>query len=200
VGLLHDIGRFEQFNAYRTYNDARSTNHGRLGLKALREHLILAELEQAEMSIIETAVEYHCVHEVPPALSGNRLKFTKLARDADKIDIFEVMVASYKEFKAHPEKFKLEIEYPLSGGCSPEVLEAVAKGNKVEYKLLKTMNDVRLMQVGWVYDINFAASLVRIKKRGYLESLAEMLPEGPEIKAVVASVLAYVDERINKGQ
>jgi putative ubiquitin-RnfH superfamily antitoxin RatB of RatAB toxin-antitoxin module len=199
IGLLHDVGRFEQFMAYRTYNDAKSTNHGRLGIKVLRDHMVLAQIDQSEMSVIETAVEYHGVREIPAGIAGNRLKFTRLIRDADKIDIYAVVIAGQRAYEANPKKFMLEIEYPLAGDCSPEVIEAVSRGVTVDYKLLKTMSDVRLLQIGWVYDINFAAALSRIKKRGYLDELALMLPHDTAVQAVVERIMRFVDERIARG-
>ena len=35
TGLLHDIGRFEQVRRYGTFNDAKSIDHGKLGVEIL---------------------------------------------------------------------------------------------------------------------------------------------------------------------
>ena len=41
IGLLHDIGRFEQARIYNTFNDRESFNHAELSVKVLfEEHLI----------------------------------------------------------------------------------------------------------------------------------------------------------------
>ena len=37
IGLLHDIGRFEQVRIYNTFVDKNSINHGQLGAKILFE-------------------------------------------------------------------------------------------------------------------------------------------------------------------
>jgi hypothetical protein len=198
VGLLHDIGRFEQFAVYRTYSDGRSANHGLLGRKVLRDKHILAGLDQLDMGIVETAIEYHGTKELPPGMSGRRLLFTKLIRDADKIDIYEVMIPNYKKYAQDPENFPLEVEYPSTGNCSPEVISAVIKGECVDYRRLKTLEDAKLLQMGWVYDINFRATLRRIKERRYLESLAEMLPQKPEVTAAAKSILAFVNEHVTR--
>jgi hypothetical protein len=198
VGLLHDIGRFEQFAVYRTYNDGRSTSHGLLGRKVLRDRHILAGLDQLDMSIIETTVEYHGAKELPPGMTGRRLLFTKLIRDADKIDIYEVMIPNYKKYAADPKNFHLEIEFPTTGQCSPDVVEMVLKGERVDYRKLKTMEDAKLLQMGWVYDINFRAALRRLKERRYLESLTEMLPKTPQVSAVCNSILTFVNDHVGR--
>ena len=198
IGLLHDIGRFEQFAVYRTYNDARSTNHCLIGRKVLRDKHILAGLDQLDMGIIETAVEYHGAKELPPGMAGRRLLFTKLIRDADKIDIYEVMIPNYKKYARDPKNFPLEIEFPSTGSCSPDVIDAVLKGQRIDYRNLKTMEDAKLLQMGWVYDVNFRATLRRLKERRYLELLAELLPQTPQVSAVCKSILTFVNDHIGR--
>lgn len=59
IALFHDIGRFEQFTKYRTYNDFRSVDHCLLGLEVLREAGVLDGIAGAERKLIEKAIEYH---------------------------------------------------------------------------------------------------------------------------------------------
>ena len=35
IGLLHDIGRFEQYQEFKTFHDSRSVDHGDLGVKKM---------------------------------------------------------------------------------------------------------------------------------------------------------------------
>lgn len=51
-GLLHDIGRFEQYRQYRTFADYRSENHATLGVKVIRESRVLDGLEPADADIV----------------------------------------------------------------------------------------------------------------------------------------------------
>jgi len=92
IALLHDVGRFEQFVRYRTYNDSRSVNHCQLGLGVLREKKVLEQVDGYERELIEKAIEYHGQKELPGGLEGERLLFSKLIRDADKVDIFYVVL------------------------------------------------------------------------------------------------------------
>lgn len=40
-GLLHDIGRFEQWKQYGTFEDAKSIDHGNLGVEVLKENNLI---------------------------------------------------------------------------------------------------------------------------------------------------------------
>jgi len=201
IALFHDIGRFEQFITYRTYNDPRSTDHSLLGLKVLRRKNILDGVEQKERELIEKAIEYHGRKELPADLDGDQLLFSKLIRDADKIDIFYVVTQYYRQYRDNPQAFKLEVELPDGPGYSKKVVEKVLTGQKIDYTELRTLNDMKLCQLGWVYDVNFTATLKRIKQRNFLQMLIDFLPETGDIKQVEKKVFTYVDSRIeNEGK
>ena len=65
----------------------------------------------------------------------------------------------------------LEVELADEPQCSPGVLDAVLGGRLVDYTRLRTLNDMRLMQLGWVYNVNFKSTLKRIRKQKFIEKL-----------------------------
>lgn len=198
IALFHDVGRFPQFIRYRTYNDHRSTKHSLLSLEILRENNVLDELDPREKEIIETAVELHGTKELPEDLNGDIVLFAKLIRDADKIDIYRIAVNYYKRYYQDPENFTLEVEFPDEPRCSPAIIQAVSDGKLFDYSGLKTLNDAKLLQLGWVYDVNFPQSLIKIRQQQYLERIAATLPQSDDIKNLVEHIFRYVDDRIDQ--
>ena len=198
IALFHDIGRFEQFVRYRTYIDLRSVDHCLLGLDVLRRLKVLEDLEPAETQLIEKAIEYHGRKELPKDLDAYSLLFAKLIRDADKLDIFHIVTDNYGRYKSNPEQFLLELELPDEPGYSPHVVEAVLNEKTTDYTKLRTLNDMKLLQLGWVYDVNFVATLKRIRQRKFLETIAGWLPQTEDIENVREKVFAYVDFRIEQ--
>jgi len=95
VGLFHDIGRFPQFTLYRTFRDNVSVNHGKLGAEVLKQEGVLAGLSAEEQDIITTAVLFHNAFAVPELQSADTVLFTKLARDADKLDIWRIFTGLF---------------------------------------------------------------------------------------------------------
>jgi len=61
---------------------------------------------------------------------------------------------------------------------------------------LKTLNDFKLLQIGWVYDLNFVPSFQIVKKKKYLEKLEEALPQSKEIKEAVKLAHNHVNSFI----
>lgn len=196
TALFHDIGRFSQFAQYRTYNDSLSIDHGQRGVQVLREEGILESLGAEQQQWVETAVALHGRRALPSAMKGRALLFTKLIRDADKIDIFRIVTEHYKRYCQDPDNFSLEVELPDEPHYCPEVLEAVQNEETVDWTKLRTLTDAKLCQLGWVYDLNFTASLHRIDQCGYLAELMGFLPQDDAIQRLCRKIRADVASRL----
>lgn len=199
IALFHDIGRFRQFVRYGTYNDTRSEDHCLLSLKVLRETKVLDGIEKEEKQLIEKAIEYHGQKQLLADLEGECLLFSQLIRDADKLDVFYVVVEGYKQYRENPDEFNLEMEFEDVPQYSKQIVEDILRGQLVGYSRLRTLNDMKLLQLGWVYDVNFTATLKRIRQRRFLEQIIDFLPRTEDIERVKAKILEYVDWRIKQG-
>lgn len=198
IALFHDVGRFEQFKRYRTYKDATSEDHAEMGLAILREARILEPLETQERLWIERAIEYHNKKALPDGLDETTALFSKMIRDTDKVDIFKLSIESFLAYQQNPCTFRLEIEFPDEPCCSPAIVEAVRAGVMVDYRCLRTMNDVKLLQLGWAHDIYFDATLREIQELGYLRQIAASLPEDKDVQVAASAVMRYVHGRIGE--
>ena len=195
IALFHDVGRFEQFKQYRTYKDAISVNHCLLALKVLAKHKILDVLPDNERGVIEKAIEFHGAKEIP-AMDERSLHFTKMIRDADKIDIFVLLTENYRLLAQDPENFPWELEFPDTPECNPNVIDAILNQELIDYRELKTINDAKLLLLGWVYDIYFNVSLKQIYDRGYLQAIIDLLPNTDEVNRATQAVMNYTQKRI----
>jgi hypothetical protein len=198
IAILHDIGRFEQFIKYRTYNDPRSVNHCLLGLEVMEKTKVLNDIEPKEKELIEKAIELHGEMELPASLDGECLLFCQLIRDADKIDIYYIVTSYYKQYEENPDDFKLELELPDKPEYSAELVEEILNGKRIDYHSLRSWNDMKLCQLSWVYDVNFAATLERIRERGFIEQICSYLPATVDIKKVRDKILGYIDAERKK--
>ena len=200
VALFHDIGRFEQFAKFRTYKDAVSINHASFGIEVLRKEKILDETSEKERYVIEKAIELHNVKQLPSGLDGDELLLSQLIRDADKLDIFYVIELFYKQYEQDPENFALELELPDKPTCSKEVINKVLTGHRIDYRELTSLNDMKLCQLSWIYDVNFPATLERIENRRFLEMIISSLPQTDDIASVAVAVKKYIRKRLNSAR
>jgi hypothetical protein len=197
IALFHDVGRFEQFKRHRTYVDFRSTNHCMLGVQVLDSHNVLSPLTEREKRMINTAIKLHGRKQLPTGLDEETATFAKLIRDADKIDIYRVVIDAYRQYRDDPENFNLELEFDDNPYCSQHVVDAALAQKRISYSELETLSDYKLLMLTWVYDINYTAALERIKKRRFIHDVQDLLPATEEMAKIVQIAENYIDQKIS---
>lgn len=200
IALFHDVGRFPQFVQYRTYNDVVSVKHGQLSVLEVKRSKIMSGLADYEQKLIIKAIALHSVKEVPDYIDERVILFSKLIRDADKLDIYRLLIQIYTAYHKDPESFIFDMELPDDPTYTDEIVEAAIKGELIDYRALKTLNDIKILKVGWVHDINFAPALKRIKELEYVESLFGFLPDDDRMTELKRKTLDYMDRRIKNNE
>jgi hypothetical protein len=175
IAICHDVGRFPQYRNFGTFNDATSTNHASLAVKTLKEEGILEGLEDSQRNMLLKAVALHNVFHLPEDLDPTVRHFAMLIRDADKLDIWRVLI-EYCSSSAGERASAVIWELPDTGACSKPALEEVISGRMLNRSFLATADDFKLLQLSWVFDLNFEESFRILAERKYHEILAGMLP------------------------
>lgn len=191
IALLHDIGRFEQFAHYKTFSDSQSENHAELGIKILERYGVLDQFDDSTKDIILCSIKYHNQPSLPQGETEKCLFFSKLLRDADKLDILRVVTTNYQRTDGARNP-ALELGLPDTPEISDEVYRDLMNKRIVDIKNIRTLNDIKLLQAGWIFDINFSPALTSIRTRHYMEMIRGVLPESDktrEIFDVIDSVL-----------
>lgn len=197
VALFHDIGRFPQYARYGTFVDAVSVNHALLGVEILNEKMVLSNLPEEERRLVIQAVRFHNAYALPHIEDDKELFFLKLIRDADKLDIWRVFIEYYE---APPEgrASAAGLGLPHDAGYSGEVLSALLEKRVVPLSSLKTLDDFKLLQLSWIYDLNFGPSLRMLLERGYVDRILKTLPRESEIHRVSSLLRKYILERLHE--
>jgi len=198
MALFHDVGRFPQYRQYRTFDDSISVNHAAAGAKVLLEQNVLRGLAMDEQDLIIRSVTLHNVFTLPAGLDDRTLLFAKLVRDADKIDILRVLI-HYLQQDPGERAEAVALGLPDLPGYSPEVLDCLSRGEMAKKGALTTVNDFKLLQLAWVYDLNFTSAIRMFEERGYIGSMAKLLPRDDAIAKGVAIVQEYVQRKL-KGE
>jgi len=194
MALFHDIGRFPQYAVYRTFNDSSSENHAELGLKELDRHQVLSACSNAEQTLITKAIRYHNVCTLPEDEDERCLFFTRLLRDADKLDIWKVVIDYYDHRDEQPNS-TIELGLPDNQACSPAILNALRDHKIAVFKDMTTLNDFKLLQLSWIFDVNFSPTFRAVYERQYMEKIAATLPQTAEISGTLKIVQAYIKEQ-----
>lgn len=194
IALFHDIGRFEQYIEHETFMDSVK-DHGELGILTLESCGILNQLLDKERTIILKSIRYHNKYQIPNNEDETVLFFSKLIRDADKMDDYFIHV-KYFEKKSDYHKPILKV-YPDTGAYSTEVVQAVLSNKCPKDCFIKTYNDLKLTYVGWIFDINFNYAIEFIAKNNYINRLLSSLPDTKEIQEVYRHVNRFINSKIS---
>lgn len=195
VALFHDVGRFEQYRKYRTFKDSASENHAAIGARILSEHNVLDVLPPEERTTVIRAVTLHNVYHVSDDLPERDLLFLRLIRDADKLDIWRVFI-EYYALPPDERASAVGLGFADLPECSPEVVEALARKEMVNLSLVRTLDDFKLLQLSWVYDLNFPISFRLFRERGYLESFEALLPGYPAVERALQTLRGFMREKM----
>ena len=187
IGLLHDIGRFEQWTKYHTYCDADSIDHADLGVKILKnDNFISSFTSDIEMQkIILIAVKNHNKIEIE-SMSDRALLFTKIIRDADKLDI---LLEQGNQIRS---------ENPI---LNDKLIESIQK-----HELCKntdgngTDEDSILRSLAFLFDIHFDYTLKYIQEKEVMQKKINLLeiyfPDNPKIKEIKKIIIEYIEKRL----
>ena len=165
MALFHDIGRFEQYARYHTFVDHQSENHAELGVKILQQHGVLKRLVPDRADLICRVISYHNRAVLPDDETRECLCYARMLRDADKLDIWRVLIDHYQHRNQHDNP-AVELGLPDTPGISDRVYDHVVNAQIVEARHIRNLNDFKLLQIGWVFDINFAPALEQVRDRG----------------------------------
>ena len=195
IALFHDIGRFEQYKIYGTFSDQRTEDHADLGIKVLKNHNVIGVLDKDTQKLILCSIKYHNKPSIPSDETKICIFYSRLIRDADKLDIWRV-VTDYYHRKNGERNVALELELPDTPGISKKVYNALKNKQIVDMNNVRNINDIKLLQAGWVFDINFKPTFRYINERKYIKLIRDSLPESDMIDHIFNIINRHVNQSL----
>ena len=216
LGMLHDIGRFEQIRRFGTFNDVQSVDHAEFGADLLfKEGLIrkfaegyyeeceLAEPENQEdeqiiknnehhnkdTGLLEMAIRQHNKYRVKEDLTERQRMFCDILRDADKVDIFKVNADIPMEII-----YDVTTEELKNGVITKEVLESFYKKETVLKSVRRSAVDHIVGHISLLFELVYKESYRQAKEQGYVYKLLDFKSDVPEVNAEFDDMRKYVDE------
>ena len=181
IGMLHDIGRFEQIKCYNTFIDADSVDHASLGVELLfKDGLLYQFIDRDSVSfedikVIEYAIRDHSKYRISDGLSEKEAMFAKILRDADKIDIFKVCVDTPLE-----DIYNVSTDSLKNASVSKAVKQCFNERHAVLRNLKKTAIDHLVGHVCLFFELEYPISKNVALEQGYFQKILEFESENTE--------------------
>lgn len=181
IGLLHDLGRFEQVTKYDSFKDIEM-DHADFGVKLLFEENMIRKFISDEKydNIIYNAVKYHNKLSIPNNFDERTALFCKIIRDADKIDIYRVMTEEYENL--------------FYDKVSEYVLNEFNNNESINYKYVKNKTDSLMVKFAFMYDINFMESFEILKETKIFDNFMNSIKVSDNNKELFKNIKNKLDK------
>lgn len=172
IGLLHDIGRFEQIKRFDSF-EPDVMDHAAFGVKILFEEGMIRQFVQEDAwdGIIRTAIAKHSDFRLEGVDNERTLLHAKIIRDADKLDNCRVKLVDAVETI-----IGVSAEEAGREEISPEVLGQFMRKESVLSSTRKTKMDYWLSYLAYFFDINFNETFAIIREKGYADRIIGRIP------------------------
>ena len=173
IGLLHDIGRFEQIRRFHSFEPG-TMDHAVFGAELLfgEEKIIRRFIRDDQFDIlIDAAIRKHSDFKLEGIHDARTLFHAKLIRDADKLDncrvkleeSIEVLLGMDAQSVGSQEITEKVWEYCLNHKC----IKSADRRNKIDYWV---------SYIVYFFDINFPETFSIIREEKYLDRIIDRIP------------------------
>ncbi len=186
IGILHDIGRFEQYKVFGSDVDHKTVDHADYSVVQLfdKGEIKLFTDREEWYPILKFAIKNHNKRDIPECSDERVLKFAKLIRDIDKLDI--VFLLGYLGQHLYKD---------VNTDISYNVKNYILNHETVDVTKCENDNDWTTAQFAFVFDINNDVVLDEYKDN--LKYLYERVNKD-RFKEIYEEILKYINERIEK--
>ena len=185
LGLLHDIGRFEQLKRYDTFKDTDSVDHAELGADILfhdglidqfpteffsvsKENASKGNNNKSDRRVItEKAIRLHNKLTLPDGLDEETRLYCRILRSADKCDIMRVLTEPpFDERNARI----MESTAPARDDVMQYVRKHCCAPKQFEWTEFESL----ICQCCMAFELDFPVAWEIVNEQGYLRQLVNL--------------------------
>ena len=170
IGMLHDIGRFEQIRVVHGYDDHKWLDHGDYGTKTLFEEGLIRDFTDWTDAddVIRKAVRWHNKYALPDDLSKEERLYCQIVRDADKLDNFRGFLEN--DFYSFHEHTPEEVQ---GSEISDEIVDCFRRGDTIPFRLIRSAADFFLIPYSLYLGLVYPASRDLAEEQGCYRRMLE---------------------------
>lgn len=172
IGLLHDIGRFEQLKRFDSFEPG-TMDHAAFGAEILFAEGMIREFVKEDVwdKIIYTAIKKHSDFKLQGVEDERELLHVRMIRDADKLDNCRVKLEDAVETL-------LGVSAAEAGSTeiTPIVFKQFMKKESIRSETRRTKMDYWISYLAYFFDINYTVSRDIIRKERFAERIIDRIP------------------------
>ena len=172
IAILHDVGRFTEWQIYKSYKRKKEFDHATEGGRMLREGIIKKMIPQTRQfdELIICGVERHGDMVLPDTLSKQERMICEIIRDADRLDIFYLCTRE-QDFDR---MYNLEVG---SKHLSADIKDRYIQGEPINIFNLKSKFDLLALRCGLIKQLTTKASKKFVVESDLLNRMVDFFKE-----------------------
>ena len=190
IGLLHDIGRFEQLKRFDSF-EPDTMDHASFGVQILFSEGMIRNFAGKDSwdGIIQTAIARHSDFRLTGITDSRTLMHARIIRDADKLDNCRVKLEDTIETI-----LGVSAEEVGKASVSPQLMANVGRKETILSSRRITNMDYWLSYLAYFFDINYKVSWDIIREHDYVARLIARIPySNPQAQVQMDEVRTILD-------
>lgn len=193
LALFHDIGRF--WILQQDQHEPRNMDHAEASTEYLKSNHNFSLLDEQSKNIILDVILNHHTPEIVKKDNPVSLFFSRLLRDADKLDIWRLTVDALadKSKRANLAREFGLVEKPI---VTASFCQSIIEGELPKKDDIATFSDYLIFQMSWVFDLNFRKSFQILNKMQYMRHIYDALPKHDMVFEIYRKIKIHIENQI----
>lgn len=221
IGLLHDIGRFEQIKDFGTFDDSVSVDHAKYGVKLLFPEAVAKRKELMDGGMEAYEAEAVLRKDFPVSRSGkirefiedtaldqiiyDAINYHNVFRMPTDLDERTLLFCRIIRDADKIDILKVNIDFPIetvynatpeevrTGSITDAVMEQFYLKTCVKHSYKKTAIDRYVSHCSLVFELEFPVSFRIVKEQGYLEKLLSFRNDNPKTNETIVEMTKFMN-------
>lgn len=200
IGILHDIGRFEQVKRTQGYTDTTSLDHAQFGVDLLFKSGMINEFIDSEhdFEIIRKSILYHNKLDLPAELTPHERTYCNIIRDADKTDNFRGFHEN--DFLSFHERTVEEVQ---ESEISEAVIKCFIEHRTIPHRCIVTAADFFLLPYALYFGLVYDCTRELVEEQGYYDRMLDFeftkTENQEKFEKIKKEILLYKNQVRQKG-
>lgn len=193
VALFHDIGRL--CILLQNHDEGKIHDHTEISIEYLRSNQTFNLLDEPVKNILIEVIQNHHRPEIPIMDDGSTLFFSKLLRDADKLDIWR-STTEYLVNKKNRTNWARELGLSEKPVVTKSFYQTIIEGGVANKAEIVTLSDFLIYRMSWVFDLNFRKSYQILNQKQYIRHMYDTLPKNDDVIEIYRMIKIHIQNQI----
>ena len=193
IAQFHDIGKLWLYQPENS--ESKITDHAEASIEYLKTSPIFRELDESTQNIVIQAIKNHNKPELPKKEGDSILFYTKLLRDADKLDLWR-STSEYITHKGGKPNMAIELTLSEKPVVTSSFSKTIIEGGIPNKGDIVTFNDFLIFQMSWIFDLHFKKSYQILNKKQYIRHIYDSLPKNDSVIEIYRMIRIHIENQI----